>query len=224
VDIRTVLVELIGEMPLLMHADNIEWSDLMDSWKNEPSNKTKSKAGDDRTPPWRWIGSLNYDNPQSGVVTIPSEYVMRCVMGGAAEVPTGRGRKTFKELSQTGILCSAFHWPLLVKGKPISMDAIEKLRELRTFKEHTEAVQKLGFSLYVKRAKIGESKHIRVRPRFDNWSTSGELTIVDDLITNKVLIDIFDIAGRLKGLGDWRPSAPKRPGPFGTFKAKITSV
>src|SRR5882672_3789771 len=90
------------------------------------------------------------------------------------------------------------------------------------FPDQVEGAKALGFSLFVKRARVGNNKHIRVRPRFDDWSTRGELMIIDDQITNDVVASILDISGRLKGLGDWRPSA-KTPGPFGTFKAKIVS-
>ena len=62
---RTVRIELTGKMPLIMHADNIEWADEMEAWRTNPANKAKSKAGDDRTPPWRWIGSLNYNDPKT---------------------------------------------------------------------------------------------------------------------------------------------------------------
>lgn len=220
---RELQLKITGDrMPMIMHADNIEWADRMEEWKNEPANKARSKAGDDRTPPWRWIGCLNFDDPETGIITIPSEYIMRCIMGGAAEVPTGKGRKTFKEQSQSGILSRELHWPLYVNGRTISMSAIQQLMTLATFKQHIEAAHDLGFKLFVKRARIGSSKHIRVRPRFYNWSTVGELIIIDDQINDKVLTNILDIAGRLKGLGDWRPSA-KTPGPFGTFKAEIVN-
>jgi hypothetical protein len=218
---RTVRVQLTERMPLIMHADNIDWADRMEEWKNDPANKGKSKAGDDRTPPYRWIGCLNYNDPKTGYVTIPSEYIMRCIMAGAADVPTGKGKKTFKSQSQSGILSTELHWCFRINGKPISMAEISKLFALRTFKEHAEAVQDLGFTLFVKRVKIGDNKHIRVRPQFSNWSASGELMISDELITDRVLANILEICGRLKGLGDWRPSAPKAPGPFGTFEAKI---
>jgi len=217
-------IELTSGMPMLMHADNIEWADAMEEWQNEPANKARSKAGDDRTPPWKWIGCLNSDDPEKGEVTIPSEYIMRCMMDGAAQVPTGKGKGTFKALSQSGIVPQDFHWKFRAGGKAIRMADIQKMRELRTFVEHKQRAQDLGFELFVKRVAIGQSKHIRVRPRFDKWSASGELIITDDLITDKVLNDIFDISGRLRGLGDWRPGAPKRPGPFGTFKAKISPV
>ena len=219
--IRSIHVEFTGTMPILMHADNIEWADKMEEWKNDPANKGKSKPGDDRTPPSRWMGCLNYDHPKTGIVTIPSEYIMRCMMGGAAEVPTGKGQKTFKSQSQSGILSVQFQWPLLVHGKPIRMADILAMSDM-TFREQMEAVESLGFSLFVKRAAIGGKKHIRVRPRFDHWSTTGELTVIDDAITDKVLGSILDISGRLKGMGDWRPSA-KTPGPFGTFSVKVSA-
>jgi hypothetical protein len=218
--VRDVKVTLRGITPLLMHADNIEWSDAMDAWKNIPANKALSKAGDDRTPAWRWIGCLNYDDPQKGVVTIPSEYIMRCIMGGAAEVPTGKGRKTFKTQSQSGIMSPAFHWPMFINGKPIQMTAIQKLRKVEVFPEHQKAVEAMGFSLLVKRAKIMSSKHIRVRPRFDNWSATGVLSVTDKQITDEVLQSILDISGRIKGLGDWRPGCPT-PGPWGMFEAVV---
>src|SRR5688500_18972337 len=72
---QNVNVKIKGVTPLLMHADNIEWADSMDEWNREPGNKATSKAGDDRTPAWRWLGCLNHD---SEIVTIPSEYIMRC--------------------------------------------------------------------------------------------------------------------------------------------------
>lgn len=219
----TARVELTGQSGILIHADNIDWADQMKEWSDDPANKANSKAGDDRTPPWRWLGCLNFDDAANGIVTMPSEYIMSCIMGGAAQVPTGKGKTTFKSLSQSGLLCSDFHWPLLVQGKELSMKTIRACRELKTFKEQCARAEELGFSLFVKRAKIGQAKHIRVRPRLDNWSTSGDILIVDEQITVKILQTILDISGRLKGLGDWRPGAPK-PGPWGMFTAKVTAV
>lgn len=206
-----------------MHADNIDWADRMELWKSKSENKAKSKAGDDRTPPWRWLGCLNSDNPKTGIVTIPSEYIMRSIMGGAAQVPTGKGQTTFKAQSQSGLLCESFHWPLLVGGETVEMSAINKMLEFETFRENAEAAEALGFSLFVKRAKIGQAKHIRVRPRFDDWSTAGLITIMDDQISVDVLQSILSIAGRMKGLGDWRPGSPT-PGAFGMYTAKVSRI
>jgi hypothetical protein len=87
---ETFRVTLTGQTPLLLHADNIEWADKMDAWKNDANNKAKSKAGDDRTPPWRWLGCLTCTEPNTGVIALPSEYIMSCLLSGGAEVPTYR--------------------------------------------------------------------------------------------------------------------------------------
>lgn len=215
-----VHVKITGLTPLLMHADNIEWSDAMDEWRKDPENKSISKAGDDRTPPWRWIGSLNTDGE---IVTIPSEYIMRCLMEGGAQVPTGKGKKTFKAQSQSGLLCPEFHWPLQLNGTDttVSMKDINDLKNKTHFIEHVEGVRKLGFSLFVKRVRVGQSKHIRVRPRFEQWATEGRIVIMDEAITVKILRQILDLAGRYKGLGNWRPGSPT-PGQFGMFEALVT--
>lgn len=216
---QNVKVTIKGLTPLLMHADNIEWSDAMDEWRKQPENKALSKAGDDRTPPWRWIGSLNTDGK---IITIPSEYIMGCMMAGGAQVPTGSGKKTFKAQSQSGLLCPEFHWPLHVNGSgsTIPIEDVNALREKKLFSQHAEGVKGLGFSLFVKRAKVGQAKHVRVRPRFDQWSTEGRVAIIDDAITPKILQQILDIAGRYKGLGDWRPGG-RTPGQFGMFEATV---
>ncbi len=217
--IKTAEVEISHVTPILMHADNIEWSDRMAAWTNDAKNKDKSKAGDDRTPPWRWIGCLNHDGK---ILTIPSQYIMRCIMEGAAQVFTGKGKKTFKAQSQSGLLCQSFHWPLFVNGKTVNIEDILALidDELK-FKDHIDQLETMGFELFVIRAKIGQAKHVRVRPRFPNWSTRGTITITDSQITKQLLQQFLDISGQYKGLGDWRPGS-KTPGPFGMFTAKVS--
>jgi hypothetical protein len=216
--IKTADVEITGTTPLLMHSDNIDWADFMDSWKNDPKNKKKSKPGDDRTPPWRWLGCLYHDG---SVITIPSENIMRCLMESAAQVLTGKGQKTFKSQSQSGLLCREIHWPMLIKGKTIRISEANALQDDEIlFRDQAEQAKGLGFELFVKRAKIGQVKHIRVRPQFADWSLRGSITITDLQITKEILQQFFEIGGFYKGLGDWRPGA-KTPGPFGMFTAVV---
>jgi hypothetical protein len=217
---RFYQVTLTGTQPLLMHADDIDWADRMEAWKLEKDNKKSSKAGDDRSPAFRWIGSL-YRN-EAGQVIIPTENIMRALMEGGAAclVPGGRSGKTFKAQSQSGIMPRDIGWPLLVNGQPVLTAPIDKLLGEKSFAVHELAVKEMGFVLFKKRARIGQSKHIRVRPRFDAWATTGELVVTDDQITDEVLADILEVAGKYKGLGDWRPSS-KTPGTFGMFEAAV---
>ena len=138
-------------------------------------------------------------------------------------VPGGRSGKTFKAQSQSGIMPRSLGWPLLVSGKPIDGKPIQALLGEKDFTVHKATVEQLGFSLFVKRARIGQSKHVRVRPRFDSWQATGELSVSDDQITEDVLKDILEMAGSYKGLGDWRPSS-KTPGTFGMFTAEIAKA
>jgi hypothetical protein len=174
---RKYQVTITGKTPLLMHWDNIEWSDKLEAWKNDPANRKDSKAGDDRTPAWRWVGYAYHDGER---LTIPSENIMRSIMEGGAMVPVpgGRSGKTFKSQSQSGMMCLDHDWPLFVSGNEIPSESVHSLMSVSSFDEHKEAVKALGFDLHVKRAKIGMSKHIRVRPDFPaGWKLNGTLRI-----------------------------------------------
>lgn len=213
-------VELTGNQPLLMHADSVEFADKVKAWLQHPENKKSSIAGDDRSPAWRWIGSLYADGK---LVTIPSDNLMTMLREGGAMV-TLEGKKTFKSLTQSGLLVNEIGWPLRVASNAVvEMSAINPLRGVEDFDEHVEVAKSLGFELFVKRAKIGTSKHVRVRPRFDVWSAAGTVTVFDKKITSAVLEQILTYAGQYKGLCDWRPSS-KTPGSFGTFTATIKEV
>lgn len=214
------VVDITGDMPLIYHSDNVDWADEMERWKNDPKNKKNSRAGDDRSPAFRWLGCLHHDGEN---LVLPAEMLMPCLMLGATHVlvPGGRSGKTFKAQSQSGIMPSNYFWPLLVNGKRVPVEPLFALKDEASFEVHKETAKSLGFELFVKRAKIGTNKHVRVRPRFHQWAVRCELTVIDDQITKEILEQILHYAGRYKGLGDWRPSS-KTPGVHGTFRAKVS--
>jgi len=218
---KTYSVQLRGSAPLIMHRDNIEWADYMSAWQVDPANKDVSIKGDDRTPAWRWLGCLYHD--AAGIFSIPQENVMRAIMEGGAMVlvPGGRSGKTFKSQTQSGMMSVDPFWPLSVgKAGRINFSSVEPLKDEPEYKKHIQAARALGFDLLCKRVKISSSKHVRIRPVFQDWTLSGELTVWDDQITAEVLKNILQRAGQYKGLGDWRPGS-KTPGPYGTFAASI---
>lgn len=215
-----VKFELIGEMPLLMHWDNIEGGDTLKEWRQDPKNKNQSVPGDDRSPGWTWHTYLYRD--EENYVAIPQDNVMSALMAGGTQVILKR-QKTYKELSQSAILMATEYLTFeYADGKRLSINQVDAIRDL-PFSQQADECQKLGFRLFCKRAKIGNSKHVRVRPRFDRWRVSGELQVISDDLTFDKLELIFNYAGRA-GLCDWRPSSPKRPGPYGMFVAKLKQV
>lgn len=216
---RTYQVTLTGETPLLMHYDNIDWSDDVAEWLSNPDNKKQSKAGDDRTPAWMWLGSCYHDGKH---LAIPGANMMRALMEGGAMVPTGgKNGKTFKAQTQSGMMSREPYWALTLNGKPIPWAPIHALRGQSAFSAHREAVRAMGFDLLVKRAKVGMSKHVRVRPMLpEGWQAAGTLVVWDEQITKAALERIVAFAGQYKGLGDWRPGG-RTPGPYGRFSAQI---
>ena len=216
-------ITFTGITPILFHHDDIEWADRMDDWKNNPANKKGSKAGDDRSPAWRWIGFLYHDGKR---VCIPTDNIMRAIMEGGAMVPVPGSKhgKTFKSQTQSGIQPADAYWPIVNQdGQTVPVELLHALMSEDDFAAHKKQVAELGMSLFIKRAKVGTSKHIRVRPRLDAWKTHGELIVIDKQISEDILRNVLTYAGQYKGLGDWRPGG-KTPGPYGMFRAEVQRV
>jgi len=216
-------IELEGTTPLLMHSDNLGFKEKISAWQKDPANKANSVAGDDRSPAWTWIGCLYHDGRNVGMA---SDNLMTMLREGGAKVLTGKGKETYKKQTQSGIMLDAQQFDLFVQGERIAIDDVNVLKYEPDFKDHLELAEALGFELNVKRAKIGRSKHVRVRPMFRNWVLSGTLTVIDTEmtgLTQKTLETILTYAGALCGLGDWRPSSPSS-GSFGKFLPAIKKI
>lgn len=213
-------VRLIGETSLIMHGDNIPWCEVRAAWQSDPKNKKISVKGDDRSPAWAWTG---YTYVEDGKIVIPCDNLMTCLMEGGAKVDVGKRNRTFKKVMPACVMVNEIGWPL---EPTIDYEALCK--EIMEggdvdFEHQQKVVEKYGFTLFVKRAKVGQSKWVRVRPRFDKWECSGTITVTDsDVVSEKTLKDILDICGREIGLCDWRPGSPQSPGPYGKFKVEMS--
>jgi hypothetical protein len=206
---------LTGEMPLLMHPDDVEASDSLRAWRQDPANKNASVAGDDRSPAWTWQTNLYSDGE---FVTVPSANLMVAMRQAGSQMILKK-QKTYKEISQSGLLIPTEYLHFSLDGtRQIAIADCHKLRDF-PFSKQADAVRAMGFRLFVKRAKIGTSKHVRVRPRFDAWQIRGTIAVLTPDISWEVLGTLFDLAGRV-GLCDWRPGC-KTPGPYGMFTAKL---
>jgi hypothetical protein len=215
-------VTLEGLTPLLMHQDNLGFTEKIKAWQNDPANREYSHAGDDRSPAWTWLGYLYHDTQRVGV---PSDNLMTMLREGGAKVRTGKGQETYKKQTQAGIMIDQQQWNLQIGKKTVDVEPFNTLIGNNDFNSHLEAAEAAGFELLVKRAKIGQSKHIRVRPLFRQWRLSGSLTVIDEELsglTRSIVETILNQAGALVGLCDWRPASPKAGGTFGKFRPTIT--
>lgn len=213
---------LTGISPLLMHWDNIEWADEVQEMRTQIKQKNKAEfaAGDDRCPPDTWKGCLYNDGK---IVAVPTDNLRTCLMKAGAKI-TYKNKETYKKVVPSTILFLDLYAEFRYSGKPLEIGAVNAIKG--AFPQHLAAVRKLGFDLLVKRAKIGQSKHVRVRPMFRDWTVSGEGLVADDSLisctgTDSRLAEIWRIAGMRIGLCDWRPDAPQSPGPYGRFTVAI---
>lgn len=218
---ETYKVTLTGTSPILMHKDNIEAGEAIKKWQIDPQNKELNKCkGDDRVPAWTWLGYTYHDD---NVFGIDSDNLMTCLREGGAKVSTGKGKETYKRQTQSGLLVDEILSPLLINGKTIPWQPFKELNGDNDFEKHMELAEQYGFSLRIKRAKIGRNKHVRVRPEFSNWTLVTHISVIDPEIsgiTQPILQRILDMAGWQCGLCDWRPSSPT-PGQFGRFNALV---
>ena len=106
---------LTGQTPLLLHADDVEKADQLQEWRKDSENRDISVKGDDRSPPWTWHTYCYHDGKH---LTVPSDNLMVSLREGAKEIIL-KGQKTFKSLSQSGLLLHDLQMPILVSGKPI---------------------------------------------------------------------------------------------------------
>ena len=213
-----------GLSPLLMHQDNISFSEKIKAWQKDPANKELSVAGDDRSPAYTWLGYIYHDGKYLGM---PADNMMTMFREGGAKVKSGNGKETYKKQTQAGIMMDQQQMQLLVGGKPIEIAPFNNLIGVHDFLKHIEAAENAGFELLVKRAKVGQSKHVRVRPLFRQWTLVGSFTVMDEEVsglTEPVLRLILAQAGALVGMGDWRPSSPKSSGTFGRFEFMLERI
>lgn len=216
-------ITLNGLTPLLMHNDNLSFGERLQAWRRDPANKENSMPGDDRTPPWTWIGYTYHDGKNFGV---SSDNIMTMLREGGAKVLAGKGKETYKKQSQSGIMLDQQQFQILINGAPVEIKGVQELIGNLDFSHHLDIAEQLGFELLVKRAKIGRAKHVRVRPMFRTWQLVGSLTVLDEELTGLtqvVITTILNQAGALCGLCDWRPSSPSS-GTFGKFAPTVEKI
>ena len=219
-DERRYTFQIKGITPLIMHHDDIEWADYLDAERKrlKEAGGSKSKAGDDRSPPQTWKGYCYHDGEH---LAIPHDNLSAMLLKAGTKKILQKN-ETYKALTQIGILFDEPYFKLLVNGKPIRFADIEAIDG--AFSEHSGAARKLGFRLLVKRASVGAAKHVRVRPIFDDWSLAGSFLVTEESLTLEVLREIWEIGCLRVALCDWRAGSPKKPGPYGRGRVTIKAA
>lgn len=206
---------LTGTMPLIFHSNIVEKADLYEKWLSSEEASGTPK-GDDRYPAWKWQLYVPTDEE---VVAFPDVDVMAAIKNGARKVVL-RGSTTYLRDATTAIYVSTNFCRFEGSKGPLAVKWMQKIATM-TYAEQAQEVKKVGGRLRLDRLPINnKTKMVRVRPEFSQWTVSGRLMVIHDMIPKEKLVEILRNAGRYGGLGDYRPSS-RRPGPYGQFEATI---
>jgi hypothetical protein len=77
------------------------------------------------------------------------------------------------------------------------------------------------YEIYVCRAVVQRQGILRARPRIAEWSCIVNATFDDEILSPKTILQIFERAGLMIGVGDQRPGAPSTPGRFGKYGVEL---
>jgi len=61
---------------------------------------------------------------------------------------------------------------------------------------------------------------IRYRACYPVWEAEIQIRYNADFMSREQIVNLFNTAGFCSGIGEWRPSSPKKPGPYGMFHVK----
>ena len=170
-----------GVSPLLMH--NGQLADPLNEWAMKLAEVTKkrSKTEDDHrlVSDIEWRGGLYLDERDKPC--IPGECVHSMLVKAAKAFRLGT-----KFLA--GIIVDEQTIPLEYSG-PKTVDGLQK-----------DAAFRLR-----KRVKVSTSAVMRTRPRFPNWRLTFTVMWMPDMVDGADLRTVVEQAGRVVGLGDYRP-------------------
>jgi hypothetical protein len=182
-----------GVEPLLMH--NARLSDPLDdvSLRIKKVSAKRKKTEDDHHEMGRlehW-GSL-YIDAKFGPF-IPGQNFERMLVDAAKKIKLGTQVK-LAVIVETNVNPLIYHGPRTVEG----------LWEDKNYVHRASA-------------KVGTSRIQRTRPIFQQWEVTADGFIDTEQINPAEFDQIVDIAGRLIGLGDWRPR-------FGRFRGSVEMI
>ena len=183
-----IQAKIQGTRPLLMHSGALvdPQNDFVKAIKKISAKKPKTDADQAEIARLEFLGAVYVDD--SGSIVLPDVNIMSAIVAGARKSSRGKD-------AQAGVFVDGhgtFDFSFSGKKTP------EALWESGKFIDRRAVV-------------IQRSKIMRVRPRFDKWSSSFTLEIDDTVCNAEAVRDWLETAGNRRGIGDFRPM-------YGRFK------
>ncbi len=186
-----ITLHLTGIRPMLMH--NGRLANPIDPWTRELKALTgkRRKTDEDLIAMMRVEARGGAYETPDGLLAYPTENVWRCLFDAAKAFK--RGEDVKRALVHDGAIV-----PLLVNGDEVAVD------EFLADPEHID----------YRPVRVQRAKTMRARPLVSDWSTTVHFELLTDVIDPRDLGPIIERAGRLVGLGDYRPT-------YGTFNGQV---
>lgn len=184
-------VKIVGTQPILLHKY------VVNSIKTAKARTVKLQDSSNFSEEWK-AGTYLNDN---GFVVMPSLNIKACLFEGGKAVKIGK--KSAARTVNSELVVNPFEPLMKVGGKTITLEDIEN-----------------NDWLNVAGAVISGRRVDRIRTQLPaGWTIEFDLLTKSNAFNEDDLRLILENAGQ-SGLGDWRPSAPKKPGVFGVFEVE----
>jgi hypothetical protein len=185
-----IKLRLTGTKPMLHH--NGRLANPLDRYTRELKALTgkRTKTDEDLIAIMRAEARGACWETDDGLLGVPTAAVWRCIYDAAKAYKRGEDVKralSFADVTE----------PLLVAGSEVTCD------EFLT-----------PNNIDYRPVKVQGKKTMRARPIAREWETVHSLGLLEDVMNPRDLAPILERAGRLVGLGDWRPT-------YGTFEATV---
>jgi hypothetical protein len=178
---KTLKFKIDGIAPLIMHNQQLcdpcnPITRLMKAITAK--GKKKTDADQEELARLEFMGGLYVGD--DGAPIVPGEMIEAVIRDGARKSRQGKD-------SLSGIISDG-NWPLIYDGPKTADELWEDAR----FRDARGVV-------------IGKSRIIRMRPKFTVWALKFEVSYLEDVVNAKDVTSWLEEAGRIVGMGDFRP-------------------
>jgi hypothetical protein len=176
---RSITLRIVGVAPLVMHSGQLAnpLSAASKELRKISKKRAKTDADHEYLSRLEWAGGLWL---AKGVPCIPGEAIEAAFVHAARKSKRG-------QIARAGML-SPENWPLEYDG-PKDIAALWEDESFRL----------------IAGVRVGQARVMRTRPIFRKWAANVTFEYLDDQMDEGDIVDILRVAGRIIGLGDWRP-------------------
>jgi len=170
---------------------------LLHKYPTATSSTKKIRTGStDYSEEWIKTTYLN----DKGEVIMPWTNLMACIFEGSKGMK--KGKTALTRVVYTSLAIANPEPLVLVDNKPVTIDMIKE-----------------NDWLFISGVVVQRSRVDRIRTAIpEGYEISFPIiTKPNNILSIEDIKEIITNAGIVAGLGDWRPSSPKKPGPYGTF-------